>query len=195
MKEIVFVTTNEGKIKSAQKHFNDLKLVSFRHELKEIRSDSVKEISEDKVRQAYNIVKKPCIAQDTGFYIRALNGFPKVYVNLALDTIGVEGIMKLMKGIEDRYCEFRSCTSYYDGNTMKNFESFSRGDISKIIEQIDREEQWSSLWHIYIPQGFDKCLAVFSEEDFKELERTKEKSCMVKFKEWYSEELSSNIEI
>lgn len=195
MKEIVFVTTNEGKIKSAQKHFKNLELLPFRHELKEMRSDSVREIAEDKARQAYNIVKKPCIAQDSGFYIKALNGFPKVYVNLALDTIGIEGIMRLMEGIEDRRCEFRTCTSYYDGNTMKSFESFSKGHISKAIEEIDREEQWSSLWHIYIPENFNKCLALFSQDDFEELEKIKEKSCMVKFKEWYTSKLSSNIVI
>lgn len=195
MREIVLVTTNEGKIKSAQKHFTDIKLVPFRQELKEIRSDSVKEIAEEKVRQAYNIVKKPCIAQDSGFYIRALKGFPKVYVNLALDTIGIDGIMKLMDGMEDRHCEFRTCTSYYDGTIMKSFESFSLGDISKVIESKDRDEQWSALWHIYVPKNFDKCLALFSKEDFAELDKIKEKSCMVKFKEWYTREISSNIDV
>ena len=37
------------------------------------------------------------MAMDADFCIDALNGFPKAFVNFALDTIGVEGILKLME--------------------------------------------------------------------------------------------------
>ena len=44
-----------------------------------------------------------------------------------LETIGIKGLLKLMDGVEDRYCEFRSCLAYYDGVDMKFFESKSPG--------------------------------------------------------------------
>ena len=74
--EIVFVTHNKGKIASAQNYLKKVKLVPYDFELDEPRSDDLKEIATAKVKQAYEIVKKPCIAQDSGFYIDALNGFP-----------------------------------------------------------------------------------------------------------------------
>lgn len=42
--EIVFVTHNTGKIKSAERHFKNLKFTTFNYELDEPRSDDIKEI-------------------------------------------------------------------------------------------------------------------------------------------------------
>jgi XTP/dITP diphosphohydrolase len=88
MKEIIFVTTNKGKIASAQKDLNNIKVLPIEADLVEPRSDDLKEIAKHKVLQAYEIVKQPCIALDSGFFISELNGFPKAYVNHMLDTIG-----------------------------------------------------------------------------------------------------------
>ena len=83
MNEIVFVTHNKGKAKSAEKYFQNLKFSTYDFELDEPRSEDLQEIATAKVKQAYAIVKKPCIALDTGFFIDALNGYPKTYVNLS----------------------------------------------------------------------------------------------------------------
>lgn len=76
-KEIIFVTHNIGKIKSAEKYFKNLKFNTFNYELDEPRSDDIKEIATAKVKQAYEIVKRPCIALDTDFRIDELNGLSK----------------------------------------------------------------------------------------------------------------------
>ena len=46
--------------------------------------------------EAYRLVNKPCIALDCGFWIDELNGFPRAFVNFALNTIGIDGMLKLM---------------------------------------------------------------------------------------------------
>ena len=86
-KEIVFVTHNIGKIKSAERYFKNLKFTTFNYELDEPRSDDIKEIATAKVKQAFEMVKKPCIALDTDFRIEELNGFPRAFVNFSLDTM------------------------------------------------------------------------------------------------------------
>ncbi len=48
-KEIIFVTHNIGKIKSAEKCFRNLKFTTFNYELDEPRSDDIKEIATAKV--------------------------------------------------------------------------------------------------------------------------------------------------
>ena len=48
-KEIIFVTHNTGKIKSAEKYFKNLKFTTFNYELDEPRSDDIKEIATAKV--------------------------------------------------------------------------------------------------------------------------------------------------
>lgn len=56
-KEIIFVTHNHGKIKSAERYFENLKFKTFNYELDEPRSDDIKEIATAKVKQAYQMVK------------------------------------------------------------------------------------------------------------------------------------------
>ena len=106
MKEIIFVTHNKGKAKSAEKHFKDLKISTYEYELDEPRSDDIKYISEYKVREAYKLVNKPCVSLDCGFWIDELNGFPRAFVNYALDTLGLQGILKLMEDKNNRNCKF-----------------------------------------------------------------------------------------
>lgn len=102
-----------------------------------------------------------------------------------LDTIGIKGVLKLMKDIKDRYCEFRSCLAFYDGNTMEFFESSSPGKISTSIRGKNTKNEWSELWYIFIPENYDKTLAEFTEEELKKRDETKEDSCMAKFGAWY----------
>lgn len=164
MKEIVFVTHNKGKVASAQKYFNNVKLEVFDFELDEPRSDDMKEIVTAKVKQAYELVKKPCIAQDSGFFIEKLNGFPKCFVNFTLETLGIEGILKLMNGISDRKCAFKECLAYYDGKEIRYFDGNHEGELSEEILGVDKNEKWSDLWYIFKPHGYDLTLAEMSSE-------------------------------
>ena len=185
VKKIVFVTSNKGKIASAQEYFETIKLIPYNANLTEPRTEDIKEIAREKVLQAYLMVKEPCIALDSGFFIKGLNGFPKSYVNHALETIGIKGILKLMEDKKNRNCEFRSCLAYYDGENMEFFESRSPGEISKSIRGNHTEKKWSDLWYIFMPDSFDKTLAEFDELDFKKYQRNKEDSAIKKFAERY----------
>lgn len=186
MKEIIFVTSNKGKIASAQKELENIVVLPYNAELIEPRGDDIKEIAKEKVLQAYDLVKRPCIALDSGFFIKALNGFPRAYVNHALDTIGLKGILKLMEDQDDRYCEFRECVAYYDGTSMKFFESKCFGTLSHAIKGTDKINKWSILWHIYIPNGFNKTLAEFNEEDFIKYKYLEKSSSLRSFATWYN---------
>ncbi|MDX8365599.1 non-canonical purine NTP pyrophosphatase [Cytobacillus sp. IB215665] len=189
MNEIVFVTTNKGKIASAQKSLSKIKVMPFEAELIEPRSDDIREIAKQKVIQAYELVNTPCIAMDSGFFIKQLNGFPKAYVNHMLDTIGIEGILKLMEGESDRFCEFKSCVAFYDGEMMKYFESNSPGYVANAVRGQENKDKWSDLWYIFIPEKFNKTLAQFDEVDFNTYAINKESS-LDKFGQWFMNKYS-----
>ena len=152
-KEIIFVTHNKGKVKSAEKYFKNIKLSTIDFELDEPRSDDIQEIAESKVCQAYEMVKKPCIALDTDFRIDELNGFPRAFVNFSLETIGIEGILKLMENKNNRTCAFNECLSYHDGKEIHYFYGKHPGNLSNKIQGIDRKEKWSDLWYIFKTNG------------------------------------------
>ncbi len=154
--EIIFVTHNIGKIKSAEKYFKNLKFSIFNYELKEPRSDDIKEIATAKVKEAFEIVKKPCIALDTDFRIEELNGFPRAFVNFSLDTIGINGILRLMEGKENRKCAFNECLAYHDGKDIHYFYGKHPGNLSEKTRGLDRAEKWSDLWYIFKPKDLIK---------------------------------------
>ena len=165
MDEIVFVTHNKGKIASAQRYFDNLRFSIYNYELEEPRSDDIQEIVTAKVTQAYRMVRKPCLAMDTGFFIDALNGFPRAFVTFALDTLGIEGILKLMEGQDNRACRFKECLAYHDGSQIRYFYGAHPGTLADRIQGRDRAEKWSDLWYIFKPLHFDKTLAEMDESE------------------------------
>lgn len=189
MQEIIFVTHNKGKIASAQKHFKKVSFKIFEYDLEEPRSDDVEYISKIKVMEAYELVKKPCISLDAGFFIDALNGFPRAFVNFALETINIEGILKLMENKENRKCRFKECLSFYDGKELKQFVSHHEGTLSFEMLGIDSDKKWSDLWYIFIPNGFSKTLAQMTDEERATRDKvTNEVNSMKLFADWYIKE-------
>jgi XTP/dITP diphosphohydrolase len=184
-KQIVFVTSNVGKVKSAQRDLKNVDVIQYKADLIEPRSDSIKEISKIKVLQAYNIVNKPCIAVDSGFFIGELNGFPRAYVNHTLDTIGIEGILKLMEDKKNRDCKFIECLAYYDGDNMQFFEAETNGKLSTEIKGIDNQENWSRLSYIFEIDETGKTIAELNDEEREKYLSKEEQSSFKKFIKWY----------
>lgn len=177
MKQIYFVTHNKGKVASAQDVFNKMssnkyELKIYNQELYEPRSYDISRIAKSKTMQAYNTLKKPCFTLDTGFYIEALNGFPRTFVNFTLETIGIDGILKLMKDVENRRCYFLECLSYTeDGTNFSYANAVINGTLSNEVLGEDTNKKWSDLWYVFIPEGYQKTLAQMSE-----VERQKRKA-------------------
>ena len=186
MKEIIFVTHNKGKAKSAERYFNNIKFKTYDFELDEPRSDDIKEIATAKVNQAFKMLNKPCIALDTGFFIDELNGFPRAFVNFSLDTIGIDGILKLMQGKENRKCRFEECLAYHDGNKIHYFYGRHPGNLSTKIQGINRDEKWSDLWYIFKPEHFNKTLAEMDSVEREERRKIDGSVEALKvFADWY----------
>ena len=188
MDKVVFVTHNKGKIASAKEALKDVEFEVYEYELDEPRSDDIKFISKYKVEEAYKVVNKPCISMDSGFWIDELEGFPRAYVNFALDTIGIEGILKLMEGKENRRCRFTECLSYYDGKELHQFMGKHEGLLTEEILGRDTDKKWSDLWYIYKPYGYDKTLAQMTDDERINRVRYESISSIDEFAKWYKEQ-------
>jgi len=186
---IYYATGNPGKVKSLAREMEryNINVIQIGLDIPEPRSDDVQEIADKKVIYAYSKIRCPVVALDAGFYIDSLNGFPRAFVNFALDTIGLEGILKLTEG-KDRRCEFRECLAYLDNNmTPKYFTGHVRGMLATEERGIVKKEQWSKLWMVFIPDGTDKTLAEMTQEEYnawREISRA-ETSPSRQFAEWY----------
>ena len=187
MNEIIFVTHNKGKIASAERALKDVNFKVFEYELEEPRSDDIKYISEYKAKEAYKLVNEPCISLDCGFWIDELDGFPRAFVNFALDTIGIDGILKLMEGKENRACKFTECLTYYDGKELKQFMGLHEGFLSESVLGRETDKKWSDLWYIYKPYGYDKTLAQMTDDERANRVKNKSVDSMNEFAKWYLE--------
>lgn len=167
MKTIIFVTGNQVKIRHAQEALNqhELKVVQQKLELIEPREPDPAKVVVEKARQAFEQLKSPLMVEDSGIFIRALNGFPMGMVHFVLDTIGVENIIKMMEGVKDRHIEFRQSLAYIEPG-MKVPKVFSYVDGNYLIA----EKVWTAKYDceefdtILIPPSETKPLCMFSPE-------------------------------
>lgn len=185
---MVFVTHNKGKIASAKRILKDVDLEIFEYDLEEPRSDDIKYISKYKVMEAYKLVEKPCISLDCGFWIDGLNGFPRAFVNFALETIGIDGILKLMEEVDNRTCRFTECLSYFDGENLYQFMGAHEGTLSTSKRGEDSNQKWSELWYIFIPSGYNKTLAEMNEEERKTRQKFNSTDAFAEFAKWYHDQ-------
>jgi len=191
MKQIFFATTNKGKVEDfnaiLQKY--EIEAVQSAIDLPEPRSDDVELIAIAKVLFAYEKLLKPCIALDGGFYVYSLKGFPKAFVNFALDTIDIEGILKLTEN-KDRSCEFRNCLAYLDqaSSPPHLFSNTVKGTLALTPRGENREYGWGKLWFIFIPENETKTLAEMTPKEFSAWkEKRKEDSIAERFGKWFGQ--------
>lgn len=170
MKEIVFVTSNIGKLQSAQSYIDKkLKLINFDFDIVEPEINDIEVIAEYKVKEAFKMVKKPCISLDAGFYIPNYPNnpnFPGAFPRRELlEKIGIDGLLKNMHGVAERECYFKECLAYYDGKTLKKFFGLSKGSLSTEKRGVDSDKKWSELWYVFIPKNNHKTMAEMSDEE------------------------------
>ncbi len=146
--QVYFATSNKNKYREAKEIIGNVKRFEFNHI--EIRSDSLEEIAIEAVKVAYTKIKKPVFVEDTGLFIKSLNGFPGTYSGWVFKKIGNEGILKLLKGIKKRGAEFRTCIAFNDGTRIKTFFGVCKGKIAVN----ERGKQGFGYDSIFIPEGY-----------------------------------------
>ena len=74
---------------------------------------------------------RPLFIDDSGLFVDALKGFPGVYSSYVFKTVGCQGILRLMHGVEDRNARFECCIGYMEpGGDPFIAKGVARGSIS-----------------------------------------------------------------
>ena len=129
---IQFATKNKGKFDEAAcvaiKY--GIELAQVRIEKYETQDDDLRKIATVAAEQALLELKTSAIvAEDAGFFIDALNGFPGPYSSYVYKTLGVNGILKLMEKTSKREAHFASAVAYCGGGHTKCFEGIVKGKV------------------------------------------------------------------
>lgn len=182
MREVIFVTGNNGKVQSMRRHINelgaDIGIIQKKMDIIEPQADNSTEVAQFKAKQAYDILHKPVLVDDSSFHITALGGFPGPYIKYMLTSIGIDGILSFMKGKTDRSAYFTSSLVYIDELGKEHIfeDSPLRGVITETIDNYESEKSWSELFKIFIPNGFDKVLARMTDEERNKMQTNDDKS-------------------
>ena len=164
MKKITYVTGNWAKIASAKQFLEPLgyEIDNQKLDIDEIQSDDVEDIAKYSAKVASNQLKCAVLKNDSGLFVEALNGFPWPYTYYVDDTIGENGLLKLMNGIENRKAYFKEVLAYCEyGQEPITFTSITQGSIAEVKSG---EYGWS--WDfIFIPDGQEKTLGSFEDNE------------------------------
>ena len=78
----------------------------------EIQSQSLAEIASFAAKQAAQSTRKVVVAEDAGFFVQGLGGFPGPYSSYVFDTVGTAGILRLMRNVKNRGASFQAAVAY-----------------------------------------------------------------------------------
>ena len=187
-----FVTGNPGKVKTMQDHIRKFgfDVVQTKLSLVEPQANNAEAVALSKAMQAFKTLKQPVVVEDSSFHIDELKGFPGPYIKYILQTLGVEGILCLTKGLKKRTCRFVSALAYIDFNGVPR-TFVQKGDVGTLDTKADKTpstEAWSDLWRIFIPSRHKKPLTGLNQKERDSLWKKWEKeSVFAQFAAWLSE--------
>ena len=161
--KITLVTGNWAKIAQAKQVLEPLgfEVDNVKMDTIEIQADTTEEVAAYSAKWASEKLHANVLKNDTGILVDALNGFPGVYTHYVQDTIGEDGLLKLMKGVENRKAHFIQAVAFCEyGKEPVVFKSITPGTIAK---RKSGKYGWS--WDfVFIPDGQKKTLASFPDK-------------------------------
>ena len=161
--KITLVTGNWAKVALAKQFLEPegIEVDNVKMDTIEIQADTVEEVAAYSAKWASDQLKANVVKNDTGIMVDALKGFPAAYTHYAADTIGEDGLLKLMNGVENRKAKFVQALAYCEyGKEPVVFTSITEGEIAK-----RKSGKYGWAWDfIFIPKGQTKTLGCFKDE-------------------------------
>ncbi len=182
--KVKFATSNRAKLKEIQTLLAEFDIDVEPREMKkiEIQSDDIAEIAEYAALDLARKLRRAITVEDSGLHVSTLKDFPGPYSSYIQKVIGLNGILKLLKNVDDRTACFESVVAYArPQGYVKCFKGVVWGDIS----YEPRGEEGFGFDPIFIPNEGDG--RTFAEMSLIEKNRYSHRSRAVRrFGRWIS---------
>jgi XTP/dITP diphosphohydrolase len=180
-KRLVFVTGNRMKAREAERILSKhgISIHVRKLETDEVQVKDPVRVAEHKAKEAFRVVGKPLIVEDTALHIESMNGYPGTMIKHFFDSIGPQGILDFVRG-KDRSAEAVTVVAYCDSRgRVKTFRGSVKGRLS---ERLTRG--YDFVWDvIFIPEGHDKTFAEMGMEEKNRI--SQRRKAFERFAEWY----------
>ena len=148
-RRVTFVTSNRDKVREVR---SILGALGFRvdHRLRalpERQADSLEAVVDgnlDAIRSATGVV----LVEDSGLFLEGLGGFPGVYSAYVYDTVGLAGVLRLLRG-RSRRARFRTVVGIRWGTRRWRAVGEVRGRITTRLRGLGG----FGYDPIFVPQG------------------------------------------
>ncbi|MFH1353683.1 MAG: RdgB/HAM1 family non-canonical purine NTP pyrophosphatase [bacterium] len=160
--KITFITTNKHKFQEVKAILVDypIELEHLDMEYEENHDDSLEEIAMDAAEKLANKLNKPIILEDTGLFFAAYQNFPGALSKFIFNSLGYEGIFKLLAG-KKRSAHFKTVTAFCQpGKKPQLFTGIMKGKITEKV--FDQDKNFMPYDRIFIPQGEKKTISSMS---------------------------------
>jgi XTP/dITP diphosphohydrolase len=159
--KLVFATGNDGKADEVRNALDGTGVTVDRRnvDIDEIDAHDVEDVARRKAKESADALDadQPVLVDDTGLYIKALNGFPGSHAAYSLDTIGIDGLLTLMDGIDDRKAYFKSTMAIHYPETGETVTL--SGTCTGTIATEESGNDGFGYDTVFIPDGNDATFA------------------------------------
>jgi XTP/dITP diphosphohydrolase len=180
---VLFATSNRGKLEEARAILAAFGISVEGYDGKgvEIQADTTSEVASYASRGAARAAGRPVLVEDAGLFVESLKGFPGPYSAYAFKTIGVAGIIALLRPSPlERAATFVSSLAYCEpGAEPSQFEGRARGTIT----DRPRGNRGFGFDPIFLPDGGTKTFGELTVEEKCGVSHRADS--MKKFAKWY----------
>lgn len=162
--KISFVTTNRHKFLEVKKILSEFGIGAEQvdEELPE-PDGTIDFVAKHKARHAADKLGKPVVVEDTGLFFESYTNFPGPNPKFVFESIGYDGIMRLLKGLS-RKAYFRTAAAYCEpGKEPMLFDGIMKGEITEKVFNPGRDAM--PYDRIFIPEGHDRTISDMTLEE------------------------------
>jgi non-canonical purine NTP pyrophosphatase (RdgB/HAM1 family) len=163
MSDFVYITGNQNKARMLSELLA-LPLEHHKVDVTEIQSLNLQEVVEHKVREAYQILKKPVVVEDTSLEFEAFGRFPGTFIKYFTEEVSGETICRSLDSLSRR-ATVRVMFGYYDGTEPVFIESAIHGTIA----DHPSGDGGFGFDTFFIAAGFSKTNASLDEATYKKV--------------------------
>jgi XTP/dITP diphosphohydrolase len=146
-----FLTSNQGKLAEAAHHFANIGIAVQALEVPdgtivEPQASDLETVAEAKLRQALEHLPHEgamVMVEDAGLFVEALDGFPGVYSSYVHETVGNQGMVRLLGHLQSddpvmakrlRSASFHAVAALWDGERVLFGKGECKGSIAAEIQ-------------------------------------------------------------
>lgn len=170
-KKIYFLSSKENKFEEVKEILEQLldkvEIIHAKKKIDEIQNKDIELIVKDKLIKAFNKIKYPVIVEQTGLFLKDLNGFPGGLTQIFWESLGSEKFCEYFSTKENRSGEIKiqSVVGYCDGKKIKIFS----GMIDGIVVDLPRGSTNFEWDCIIQPNGYKKTFGEMEKTEKNEI--------------------------